>query len=291
MLRKIMTLCVTVLLISTCLFKSFAQDFDPAKTGSVSVTLTEQKDKKTIVGAELSLYYVATVSKSADGKLSYIYTDSFKNLGISIDDVALASKLDAFVSTHEVSTVKVTTNENGTAIFENLALGLYFIKQTGTVEGYAPCTSFIVTVPIKNAGGFVYEVNASPKTEVTKLTSVTIKKVWNTDDSTEVADSITVQLLQNGSVIKTAILDVQNNWQVTYNDMPQSDAYSVKEINIPRGFTATYSESGYVFTVTNTSALIQTGQLIWPIPVLAFVGILLIAVGSVLLQKKRKPNA
>ena len=124
-----------------------------------------------------------------------------------------------------------------------------------------------------------------------KLTSITIKKVWNTDASTEVAKSVTVQLLQNGSVIKTAILDVQNNWQVTYNDMPQSDAYSVKEINIPRGFTATYSESGYVFTVTNSSTLIQTGQLIWPIPVLSISGMLLIGVGIIFLQKKRESNA
>ena len=291
MLRKIITLCVTVLLIFTCLFTSFAQDFDPAKTGSVSVTLTEQNDKKPIVGAELSLYYVATVSKSADGNLRYIYTDSFKNSGVSIDDASIATKLDAFVTVHDVSSVKATTDENGTAIFENLALGLYFIKQTVTVEGYSPCTSFIVTVPIKNAGGFVYEVNASPKTEVTKLTSVTIKKVWNTDASTEAADNVTVQLLRNGNVVKTATLNAQNNWQVTFSSMPESDAYSIKEVDIPKGFIATYSKAGYVFTVTNTSTLIQTGQLIWPIPVLSISGMLLIGVGIILLQKKREFNA
>ncbi|MBQ5675169.1 MAG: hypothetical protein IIV45_08850, partial [Lachnospiraceae bacterium] len=27
-----------------------------------------------------------------------------------------------------------------------LPLGLYFIKQTGAVEGFAPCTPFLVTV-------------------------------------------------------------------------------------------------------------------------------------------------
>ena len=73
--------------------------------------------------------------------------------------------------------------------------------------------------------------------------------------------------------------------------MPESDAYSIKEVNVPKGFIATYKQKGYVFTVTNTSTLIQTGQLIWPIPVLALIGVLLIAVGSMLLQKKRKPNA
>lgn len=118
-----------------------------------------------------------------------------------------------------------------------------------------------------------------------------IKKVWNTDASTEAADHVTVQLLQNYTVIRTAVLNADNNWQVTYTDMPESDAYCIAEINVPQGFTATYSQTGYVFTVTNTSTLIQTGQLVWPIPVLAAGGMLLIAVGTALLQKKRKTNA
>ena len=115
--------------------------------------------------------------------------------------------------------------------------------------------------------------------------------MWNTDESTEAADSVTVQLLKNGNVVKTATLNAQNNWQVTYTDMPESDAYSIKEVNVPKGFTATYKQNGYTFTVTNTSTLIQTGQLTWPIPVLAISGMLLIAVGIALLQKKRKTNA
>ena len=148
-----------------------------------------------------------------------------------------------------------------------------------------------MTVPGKSGDGFIYDVNASPKTEVAKLTSITIKKVWNTDASTEAADSVTVQLLKNGNVVKTATLNAQNNWQVTYTDVPEGDAYSIKEVNVPKGFTATYKKNDYVFTVTNSSTLIQTGQLMWPIPVFAISGMLLISLGIVLLQKKRKSNA
>ena len=98
-------------------------------------------------------------------------------------------------------------------------------------------------------------------------------------------------LMQNDKVIKTAILNEQNSWQVTYSDMPESDSYSIIEIDIPEGFTATYSQSEYEFTVTNTSSLIQTGQLVWPIPVLAISGMLLVVVGIALMKKKRNPNA
>ena len=291
MRHKIFTLCVMVLLILSSSFSVFAQDFDPKRTGSLSVTLTEQYEKEPIVGAELSVYYVATVCMNTNGNSSYIYTDTFENAGIDMDDPSLAIKLDAYVLEHNVSSVKVTTDQNGTATCEDLTLGLYFIKQTGAVEGFAPCTPFMVTIPGKNTEGYVYDVNASPKTEVARLTAITIKKVWNTDESTEAADSVTVQLLKNGRVVKTAILNAQNNWQITYSDMPESDAYSIKEVDVPKGFVATYQQKGYVFTVTNTSTLIQTGQLVWPIPVLAVSGLLFIAVGITLLRKKRKTNA
>ena len=291
MIRKIITVCVTILLLLTCSHTVFAEDFDKSKTGSVSVTLIEQKQNEPIVGAELSVYYVATVAINSSGNLNYAFTDAFEDSEINIDDPSIATKLDAFVLEHNVSSVKVTTNENGTATCKDLALGLYFIRQTGAVEGFAPCTPFMVTLPGKNAEGYVYDVNASPKTEVARLTSITIKKVWNTDKSTEAADSVTVQLLRNGNVVKTATLNAQNNWQVSYTDMPESDAYSIKEENVPKGFTATYQQNGYVFTVTNTSTLIQTGQLMWPIPVLAISGMFLIAAGITLLHKKRKTNA
>ena len=291
MSRKIIIFCLTIFLVLTCSYTVFAEEYNPDLTGSISVTLTDKKQNEAIVGAELSVYYVATVLLDDDGNLMYDYTDDFKQFDTAIDDTELATKLDAFVSQHNVPSTKITTNIDGTALCNGLPLGLYFIKQTGAVEGFAPCTPFLVTVPNEKDGEYLYKVNASPKTEVARLVSITIKKVWNTDKSTEAAESVTVQLLKNGSVVKTAILNAQNNWQITYADMPESDTYSIKEVNIPKGFTATYKQEDYVFTVTNTSTLIQTGQLIWPIPVLAGGGMILIAVGIVLLRKKRKTNA
>ena len=84
--------------------------------------------------------------------------------------------------------------------------------------------------------------------------------------------------------------ELYDNGDIT-DDMPESDVYSIVEVNVPKGFTATYSQSGYVFTVTNSASLIQTGQLIWPIPVLALAGLCLIAVGCIVLRKTRNENA
>ena len=286
---------ISVFLIAWILFMmpitAFAQDFDFDRAGSISVTLMEQDGKTPISGAELSLYYVATVSLNSKNNLSYTFTNGFKTCGCSLDDPELSAKLDAFVKENSVYAEKLVTDSQGTVTFTNLPLGLYFVKQTSAVAGYAPCTSFLVTVPNHNADGYVYDVNASPKTDIAKLTDITIKKVWNTDASTKAADSVTIQLLKDGVVVETATLSTQNNWQITYPDMPESDMYSIVEVNIPKGFTATYSQSGYVFTVTNSASLIQTGQLTWPIPLLAMTGLCLIAVGTTVLRKSRNNNA
>ena len=139
--------------------------------------------------------------------------------------------------------------------------------------------------------GFVYDINASPKADIVRLVSITVKKIWNTDDFSGIPDSVTVQLLRDGTVVETARLNESNNWQITYNDMPESDAYSIKELGVPKGFTATYSQNNYEFLVTNTPSLAQTGQLIWPIPILAVVGLSLLLLGYLLLQKSGKSYA
>ena len=289
--RKLISVFLIVWVMFVMPMTAFAQDFDFDRVGSISVTLMDQDGKTPITGAELSLYYVATVSLNSNNNLSYTFTNEFEDCGCALDDPALSVKLEAFVKENSVSAEKLVTDAHGNVTFENLPLGLYFVQQTNTVEGYAPCASFLVTVPNKSTDGYVYDVNASPKTEIAKLTSITIRKVWNADASAKTADHVTIQLLRGGVVVETATLSAQNNWQVTYTDMPESDAYSIVEVNVPKGFTATYSQRGYVFTVTNSASLAQTGQLIWPIPVLAMTGLCLLAVGTIVLRKTRNKNA
>lgn len=291
MRRKLVSVFLIVWILFAMPMTILAQDFDAERLGSVSVTLMEQDGETPIVGAELSLYYIATVSSNSKDHLRYTFTDTFADCGCALDDPSLSVKLDVFVTEHSVSAEKLATDAYGKVSFTNLPLGLYFVKQTNSVAGYASCTSFLVTVPNHNADGYIYDVNASPKTDIERLTDITVKKVWNTDASAEATESVTVQLLREDVVIETAKLSAQNNWQITYTDMPESDKYSIVEVNIPKGFTATYSKNGYVFTVTNSSSLIQTGQLIWPVPVLLALGLSLIAIGIIVLRKTRNKNA
>jgi hypothetical protein len=291
MVRKFLSVCLLAWILAALPLTAMAQDFDPHQPGSISVTLVSRDGTEPMEGAQLSLFHVATVGADENGTLFYAYTDAFSHCGAELNDPELVKTLDTFVSERNIPAETIVTDAQGKAICQDLPLGLYFVKQTGTVEGFAPCPSFLVTLPMKTDSGFRYDVDASPKTDVEKLVSITIRKVWNTDKSTAVPESVTVQLLRYEEVVQTATLSEENDWQVTYTGLPESDGYHIKEVNIPKGFTATYTQNGYTFTATNTASLAQTGQRIWPIPVLAMAGIFFLLTGTAILRKPEKHNA
>lgn len=291
MIRKFLSVCLLACILATLPLTAMAQQLEPDRMGSISVALVSQDGTKLMEGAELSVFYVATVEADGNGTLRYSYTDAFDDCGVELDDPELAKILESFVSGKNIPTQKIVTDAHGKAICKDLPLGLYFVKQTGTVEGFAPCASFLVTLPMKTDSGLKYDVDASPKTDVERLVSITVRKVWNTDISTQIPDSVTIRLLRHGEVVQTAILSEENDWKITYSNLPESDGYSVKEVDIPRGFTATYTQKGDTFTVTNTASLAQTGQLIWPIPVLTVAGLFFLLAGLAILRKSGKNDA
>lgn len=291
MRRKLILLTMIALLVLSCPVTAFAREFDSTKSGSITITLLEQDGKQPIVGTQFDVYYLATAGVNAAGKLYYAYTDPFLECDIPLDDPKLPEKLSEFVQKNEITGTHIVTDEKGIASCSQLPLGLYLVRQSQSVEGFRTCTPFLVTVPLQKDADFVYDVNASPKTDIVRLVSITVKKVWNTDTSTQIPSSVTVDLYRDEEVIETVKLNKDNNWQVTFEDMPQSDTYKIEETDIPKGFTATYAEKDFVFTVTNTASLAQTGQLVWPIPVLGAMGLLFILLGFLILRKPEKTNA
>lgn len=292
MKHKIFSVCLLAGLLLLMSLTVSARSFDADAVGSISIKLVEQENKRPVANAPISVYYVASVERNENNSVVYTYTADFETCGFALDDPKLAAKLDGFVEGKSIYAENVLTDGAGKAVLRDLPLGLYFVKQTAPGANNVMCMPFLVTVPSKTSGGYEYDVDARPKADVVETTDITIEKVWNVDDSARIAKQVTVQLLRDGAVIKTAVLSEENGWRVVYDDMPRSDAYSVMEIQIPEGFTATYSQNGdYDFIVTNSASLPQTGQLVWPIPVLTVVGLLLLAVGVLCVRKSRGRNA
>lgn len=119
--------------------------------------------------------------------------------------------------------------------------------------------------------------------------SITVKKLWS-DNGKNRPTSVTVALYNGDAKVDTVTLSAGNNWTHTWQELDGLGDWSVKEINIPTGYKATYKTKDGVTTITNRTSLIQTGQLNWPIPVLGGLGLLLVLLGLILVVKERKQN-
>ena len=96
MLRKILALFAMGLLILSCVICVSAEEFDPQRTGAISVTLTEQYEKTPIVGAELRLYHIATVG---------INTAGGDQTTLCVDDGAIGGCFNGSGNLHNFSVV------------------------------------------------------------------------------------------------------------------------------------------------------------------------------------------
>lgn len=281
-LKKLKILFAPLLLLlfaQMTLFASASDAVDREEAGSVSVTL---KDGDTAVsGAEITLYQVAAAESENNG-LQFVFTEDFKGFGGTPMDLTedAASRLADYAVQNSVRGKALRTDENGSVRFEGLSLGLYLAVQSGSVPGYSDCSPFLASVPTKSDGNWIYDIDATPKTDIVRLVDITVKKLWN-DDGEHRPESITVELRNGDAVVDTVTLKEQNGWSHTWENQPKGDAWSVREIRIPKGYTATYAQNGFEYTITNTPTLIQTGQLKWPVPVLAGAGLLLFAIGWV----------
>lgn len=257
-----------------------ASEIDFNRLGKVEITLKEKEENKLIDGAELTIYKVAD-AKENNHNLVFEYVEELKSCGVSLDNLKkenLSEEINACVSDKIKGQSKVT--EEGKVSFDNLDLGLYLVRQTGKVDGYSTISPYLVMVPVSNDSKWNYEVKSTPKTDIIRVMDLSVRKVWATSVSNvnlnNAPDYVEIALLNNGEVIDTIKLSEDNNWEYTWNDIEKSDAYSVKEINVPKGYTVTYQSDGNMFIVTNTTTLVQTGNMPWLVGLFGGLGVMLV---------------
>lgn len=119
---------------------------------------------------------------------------------------------------------------------------------------------------------------------------LTVKKVWSDENDKRSIrpDSVTVTLCNGDKAVDKVTLGAWNNWKYTWHNLDGNGDWGVLETGIPKGYTPSYRTNGDVVTITNTAALIQTGQLNWPILVLGSLGVLMIFCGVLVMRKKKE---
>lgn len=133
-------------------------------TGSIHVNLYDSTNNKALSGGELTVYRVAEVQRK-NGNLSFEYCGDFDGCAIELGDLTdstLAGQLQEYLSDNAEGTVR-EVDANGNVNFDDLELGLYLVVQTKASKGYKPVNSFLVSLPMAEDGEWNYEVDASPK--------------------------------------------------------------------------------------------------------------------------------
>lgn len=261
---------------------------DFGEKGSIEVTLTEKSEDIAIKGADITIYQIAYATEE-NHNLKFEYTEALKDCHISLEnleDPNLPKELSKCLNENVLSITK-TTDNNGVVNFENLDLGLYLVTQSNKVEGYSVIDPFLVMTPKIENDEWIYDIKALPKTDIYQVVDLKITKVWNTS-SNNLPEKVEIELYKGDTLINTVILNKDNNWTYTFKDIEKSDEYHVKEINIPKGYTVSYQNQEFTFTVTNTDTLPQTGQIFYPIIILTVLGITFILLGFLELKRDNR---
>lgn len=261
--KRLAAVLAALTLLVWCAAPAFALEVvDLSRTGSIKVSLYDSETSEAVGGGTLTLYRVAKVQKD-NANLSFVYTNGFEDCGVELGDLSegeLAGRLaEKIAATAESTTVEIS--DLGIAEFGDLEVGLYLVVQTTAAENYNVINPFLVSVPIQENGSYVYDVDALPKV------GTAAKKTPDTPDKPEE---------ENPNTPAAPGPDNPDGWVLGAHGEKIYLNPEAPSPDNPNG------------RVMGAHGLPQTGQLNWPIPVLAVIGVVLVAAGIELKKGTRK---
>ncbi len=272
---------------------AYGADIDFTKTGSITVTLEASTGEKPKDGT-LTLYHAADLS--SDG---YTYTTAFKDCTEDLTENLNQSKanaLAAYVSANGITGQSQNIGSDGTAVFDNLDLGLYLVVQTADSTGFYTANSFLVSVPLEENSAWVYDVDASPKAAISVETDSgdTPTTPDDTDDPDDTDEPSEKTPSGGGGGGGSHILNPPDESEKTSDRKPNTSTPHTstlpadpdeppaetedEDIDEPHEVEVT-PEEPIIIEEKEEETLPQTGQLNWPVPILAISGLLIFSLG------------
>lgn len=170
-MKRIISLAFAAALICCMSFTVWAHDVPDLTThGSISISMHSGSTQ--VGGGTLTIYRVCEVVEN-NGDYSFSPVGGFVDSGESFADLNssdLAKRLANYADYNDIAGEVKEIDENGNVSFADLELGLYLLVQETAAEGYNIATPFLVTVPRLLDGVYIYDVEASPKVQLTPVT-------------------------------------------------------------------------------------------------------------------------
>ena len=170
-----LTVCLATMMTGVAVSAAEPAIPDLNRKGSLSITFTV-KGEPISNGNEVGIYKVANVVE--DNGFKFVYNDTFSEAGEMPKDLdavngELALKLEKIAEKKKESlyTSSQKLDSNGNVTFSDLEAGLYLIVHTKKTEiTFSDKTKvvytinpFLVSIPQKKDGEFVYDVTSKPK--------------------------------------------------------------------------------------------------------------------------------
>lgn len=245
----------------------------------------------------------------------------------NLQDSYLPIHLAYFAASRSLEFAEKSTDKNGVVVFDKLTPGVYLVVPSQAAEDRCSVSPFVVSVPEydRESKLWTYDVGASPKINGDidgegKDTYISVVKKWETDG--EIPESITVVLLRDFREYAKIQLNEDNDWHYRWDGLSKNHVWNVVESIVPDGYTVSYETSSNTVTIINRDTeegttepgiepgtepgegttrpsdggedddgkddLADTGQLNWPVPVLATAGLLLFSIGWAVLNLGKK---
>lgn len=204
-------------------------------------------------------------------------TITFTNSAADCDFVNLYMRAEAHDETANLLSPKVAEKEtvvtmteflsklsmkvwNGTELIYDASPdeldGLKTNKFLGTYRSGEKATLKVeLNVPIELGNEYanrVGEVDWIFHVEAYNESQLSVRKVWSDGNANHADESITVNLLKDGRVERSQVLNTENGWAYTFDRLLEGHTWTVEEANVPADYTVSYSTVGTMTTITNT---------------------------------------
>ena len=225
---------MVMVLVSTLAVKVKAAD---PTTGSLTIVVHEQQNNTTnndpLEGVEYTIYKVD-------------------------ETVETTIQAESYITSNSVTGIAKTTGEDGTVVFDNIALGRYYVKVTNVPDGVVATEDFLVELPRTNSTGtgWDYDLTVEPKIK-TAFGNLELTKV-NASGAPMSGVNFKLQVKQNNGA--WADYTAQTNFttnsegKITLNNLPSYDynsntaTYRLVEVSVP--------DTGYIINNKQLATLV-----------------------------------
>lgn len=299
--RIIMALCcMFALMLATIGLSAPAAPAATAAEGSLTVTY--QYQEAALNNADISLYRLADWS----AKGGYTPAGDFADHGkypvdwniLNADQQTLrdfANTMAGYIAVNKPAAENtLKTDSAGVATFDQLKDGLYLAVVAPYEGNVLTCQTAAMLVALPNVHKDADDqrtLSIEPKADcaVPPTTTISVNKVWKGKNSSKRPESVKMNLLQDGKVYDSIMLNNANDWKYTWKGLQAKHEYTVVEANVPGNYTALVDRENNDYTVTNTAKTgsAKTGA---SVAIIAVIVVVLAAAGIAIAVVVRKKN-